>query len=64
MDRSGLSARTSRSWRNVGQQEVGGTGQAPNRQELGGTGQVPNRQELGGTGQVPNRQELQGWIGG
>ncbi|MDX9721326.1 MAG: serine/threonine-protein kinase [Myxococcota bacterium] len=38
-------------------QELGGTGQAPNRQELGGTGQAPNRQELGGTGQAPNRQE-------
>ncbi|MDX9719605.1 MAG: serine/threonine-protein kinase [Myxococcota bacterium] len=37
-------------------QELGGTGQAPNRQELGGTGQAPNRQdrqELGGTGQAP-----------
>ncbi|MDX9723699.1 MAG: cobalamin-dependent protein [Myxococcota bacterium] len=41
-------------------QEVGGTGQAPNRQELGGTGQAPNQQELGGTGQAPNQQELGG----
>ncbi|MDX9721508.1 MAG: AAA family ATPase [Myxococcota bacterium] len=41
-----------------GFQQVGGTGQVPNRQELGGTGQVPNRQEPEGAGQVPNRQEL------
>ncbi|MDX9719610.1 MAG: hypothetical protein RBU37_02605 [Myxococcota bacterium] len=39
-------------------EELGGTGQAPNRQKLGGTGQAPNRQKLGGTGQVPNRQEV------
>ncbi|MDX9719853.1 MAG: hypothetical protein RBU37_03835 [Myxococcota bacterium] len=38
-------------------QEVGRTGQAPNRQEVGGTGQAPNQQEVGGTGQAPNRQE-------
>jgi serine/threonine protein kinase len=41
-------------------QELGGTGQAPNRQEIGGTGQAPNRQEIGRTGQAPNRQEIGG----
>ncbi|MDX9723426.1 MAG: hypothetical protein RBU37_21945 [Myxococcota bacterium] len=29
-----------------GAQQVGGTGEAPNRQELGGTGEAPDRQEI------------------
>ncbi|MDX9719309.1 MAG: 3'-5' exonuclease [Myxococcota bacterium] len=41
-------------------QELGGKGQAPNGQELGGKGQAPNQQELGGKGQAPNGQELGG----
>ncbi|MDX9721424.1 MAG: Maf family protein, partial [Myxococcota bacterium] len=41
-------------------QNLGRTGQAPNRQEVEGTGQAPNRQEVEGTGQAPNRQEVEG----
>ncbi|MDX9724707.1 MAG: hypothetical protein RBU37_28415 [Myxococcota bacterium] len=40
-------------------QELGRTGQAPNRQKVEETGQVPNRQKVEETGQVPNRQKVE-----
>ncbi|MDX9720651.1 MAG: hypothetical protein RBU37_07880 [Myxococcota bacterium] len=40
------------------EQQVGGTGQAPNGQEVGGTGQAPNGQEVGRAGRAPNGQEV------